>query len=146
VVEREMLSSANGHLDVVDDFVVKPYNPVELRLRAERLVRKKRSAEGGEVLTCGDLVINLARYEVTIDNLPVILTFKEYELLKFLVSNAGRVHTREALLNKVWGYDYYGGDRTVDVHITRLRNKIEGSSRIFIETVRNIGYRLSVDT
>ena len=71
----------------------------------------------------------------------VELTFKEYELLKFLASNRGRVYTREALLNKVWGYDYYGGDRTVDVHVRRLRSKIEDSKRTFIETVRNIGYR-----
>ena len=69
------------------------------------------------------------------------LTFKEYELLKFLASHQGRVYTREALLNKVWGYDYYGGDRTVDVHIRRLRSKIEDAKHTFIETVRNIGYR-----
>ena len=70
-----------------------------------------------------------------------MLTFREYELLKFLAGNRGRVFTREALLNKVWGYDYYGGDRTVDVHIRRLRSKTEDSNHAFIETVRNIGYR-----
>ncbi len=71
----------------------------------------------------------------------VELTFKEYELLKFLARDRGRVFTREALLNKVWGYDYFGGDRTVDVHVRRLRSKIELSGQTFIETVRNIGYR-----
>jgi two-component system alkaline phosphatase synthesis response regulator PhoP len=70
------------------------------------------------------------------------LTFREYQLLKFLASNKGKVFTREALLNKVWGWDYYGGDRTVDVHIRRLRSKIEDPTHTFIETVRNIGYRL----
>jgi two-component system alkaline phosphatase synthesis response regulator PhoP len=67
------------------------------------------------------------------------LTFKEYELLRFLLSNKGKVFSREALLNKVWGYDYFGGDRTVDVHIRRLRGKLDDSD--CIETVRNIGYR-----
>ncbi len=69
------------------------------------------------------------------------MTFKEYELLKFLAKDQGRVFTRETLLNKVWGYDYFGGDRTVDVHVRRLRSKIELSGQTFIETVRNIGYR-----
>ena len=71
----------------------------------------------------------------------VELTFKEYELLKLLASNSGRVYSREALLDQIWGYDYYGGDRTVDVHVRRLRSKIEDSTHTFIETVRNIGYR-----
>ena len=111
----------------------------------KRLLRKTSQAER-RTIRCGDLAIDLAKYEVSVGGRPVILTFKEYELLKFLASNAGRVFTREALLNKVWGYDYYGGDRTVDVHITRLRSKIENLSNIFIETVRNIGYRLREDT
>ena len=72
---------------------------------------------------------------------PITLIFKEYHLLKFLTSNQGKVFIREALLNKVWGYDYYGGDRTVDVHIRRLRSKIEDSTHSFIDTVRNIGYK-----
>jgi two-component system alkaline phosphatase synthesis response regulator PhoP len=78
---------------------------------------------------------------VTVEWRIVELTFKEYELLKLLASNKGRVYTREILLDKIWGYDYYGGDRTVDVHIRRLRSKIEDSNHNFIETVRNIGYR-----
>jgi len=95
----------------------------------------------GELIKCDGLVIDLAKCEVTMGCKVVELTFKEYELLKFLASNRGRVYTREALLDKVWGYDYYGGDRTVDVHIRRLRSKIEDSKHTFIETVRNIGYR-----
>ena len=142
LIEREMLTDVDGHLNLIDDFVIRPYDLRELNLRVERLLRKTRQAETGEAIRCGDLVIDLAKYEVYIGGRPVMLTFKEYELLKVLASNAGRVFTREALLNKVWGYDYYGGDRTVDVHITRLRSKIENLSHIFIETVRNIGYRL----
>jgi DNA-binding response OmpR family regulator len=88
------------------------------------------------------MVIDLARCEVSIKGKPVQLTFKEYELLRFLASNRGRVFSRDAILNRVWGYDYYGGDRTVDVHIRRLRSKIEeASDQTYIETVRNIGYR-----
>jgi two-component system alkaline phosphatase synthesis response regulator PhoP len=71
----------------------------------------------------------------------VELTFKEYELIKLLASHPGRVYTREAILNKVWSMDYYGGDRTVDVHVRRLRSKIEDATHTFIDTVRNIGYR-----
>jgi len=86
-------------------------------------------------------LINRAKCEVTLAGRVLMLTFMEYELLKFLASNKGRVFTREVLLNKVWGYDYYGGDRTVDVHIRRLRSKIEDLTHTFIETVRNIGYK-----
>jgi two-component system alkaline phosphatase synthesis response regulator PhoP len=88
-------------------------------------------------------MIDPAKCEVSINGRLVVLTFKEYELLKVLISNRGKVFTRETLLNQVWGYDYYGGDRTVDVHIRRLRSKIEDATHTFIETVRNIGYKLS---
>ena len=98
-------------------------------------------ADSRELIECGDLVLDLARCEVALNGRLVALTFKEYELLRFLASHPGRVYTRDALLSKVWGYDYFGGDRTVDVHIRRLRSKIEDASHTFIETVRNIGYR-----
>ncbi len=146
LVEREMLTNVNGHLDMIDDFVLRPYDLRELNLRVERLLRRTSHAETGETIRRGDLVIDLAKYEVSVGGRPVMLTFKEYELLRFLASSAGHVFTREVLLNKVWGYDYYGGDRTVDVHITRLRNKIENLGNISIETVRNIGYRLRAGT
>ena len=88
-------------------------------------------------------MIDTARCEVTVAGRPVLLTFKEYELLRFLASNPGRVFSRDSLLNRVWGYDYFGGDRTVDVHVRRLRSKIEPLGYSFIETVRNIGYRFA---
>ena len=78
---------------------------------------------------------------VSIGNKKIDLTYTEFELLKFLCSNPGTVFTREVLLSKVWGYEYYGGTRTVDVHIRRLRSKIEGKNQVFIDTVRNIGYK-----
>lgn len=142
LVTRDMLVSVDGSASI-SDFVVKPCDMKELELRLKRLLLKSAGPARGELITCGDLAIDLARCEVFVAGRRVALTFKEYELLKFLVSNRGRVFTREALLNKVWGYDYYGGDRTVDVHIRRLRSKLEDSQHTFIETVRNIGYKFS---
>ncbi len=134
-----------GHLDInlksVDDFLIKPGDLNELVLRLKRLLDNGSGTDSSELIKCGDLVIDLAQCEVTLNNRLVELTFKEYELLRLFASHQGRVFTRDALLNRVWGYDYFGGDRTVDVHIRRLRSKIEDASHIFIETVRNIGYR-----
>jgi DNA-binding response OmpR family regulator len=134
----EMLDRPND-FPGIDDFIVKPYDIRELAVRARRLLQ--RNLKENEMLRCEDLVIDLANCEVRVGGKIVELTFKEYELLKFLAKDRGRVFSRETLLNKVWGYDYFGGDRTVDVHIRRLRSKIEISGQIFIETVRNIGYR-----
>ena len=127
----------------VGDFVLKPYVLDELPVRIQRLLLRERKPGGQstEHLRSGDLVIDLPRCEVAIAGRVIDLTFTEYELLKLLVSQKGTVLTREALLNKVWGYDYFGGDRTVDVHITRLRSKIGDTDHNLIETVRNIGYR-----
>lgn len=125
----------------VDDFVVEPWDGAEVVVRAKRLLRRTNQIGSEELIKCGDLMIDLARCEVSVNGRLVLLTFKEYELLKFLASNKDRVFTRESLLNQVWGYDYFGGDRTVDVHIRRLRSKIEDSTHIFIETVRNVGYK-----
>ena len=87
------------------------------------------------------MTIDLVTCEVTVDGRKADLTFKEYELLKLMARNRGRVFTREALLDKIWGYDYYGGDRTVDVHMRQLRSKMSDATHTYIETVRNIGYR-----
>ena len=140
LVNKESLDSLDGDLSV-DDFIIMPCEVTELALRVERLQYRESNRDSSELVKCGDLVIDFSRCEVSIEGRLVALTFREYELLKFLVGNKGKVFTREALLNKVWGYDYYGGDRTVDVHIRRLRSKIEDSTHTFIETVRNIGYR-----
>jgi two-component system alkaline phosphatase synthesis response regulator PhoP len=126
---------------LADDFVVWPALPEELAARVRITVRKRRHAEPEHILRFGDLVIDLANYRVSVAGQHVALTYKEYELLRFLALNRGKVFTREALLNRVWGYDYYGGARTVDVHIRRLRAKIEDGHRTFIETIRNVGYR-----
>ncbi len=140
LVSKEMLESIDGHHDL-DDFLISPYDIKELVLRINRLLHRTRDMDSNELIKCDGLMIDLGKCEVTVDGRTVELTFKEYELLKFLAGNRGRVYTRENLLNRVWGYDYYGGDRTVDVHVRRLRSKIEDSRHTFIETVRNIGYR-----
>ena len=140
LVAREKLDGIDGHIEV-DDFLLSPYDAEELLLRIKRLLDGTSNIDSDELIKCDGLVMDLAKCEVTVEGKSVELTFKEYELLRFLASRRGRVYTREALLNRVWGYDYYGGDRTVDVHVRRLRSKIEDSKHTFIETVRNIGYR-----
>jgi len=126
----------------IDDFVIKPYEANEVKARIKRVLKPKVTTDNEDIIRCGDLVIDLTKYEVSLGSKSILLTFREYQLLKFLASNKGKVFTREDLLNKVWGWDYYGGDRTVDVHIRRLRSKIEDPTHTFIETIRNIGYRL----
>jgi len=140
LVPEELLKSAD-YSGEADDFIAFPYDARELAIRVNRLARKSSHKEGGEEIRCDGLTIDLATCEVTVNGAPVELTFKEYELLKLLAGNRGRVFTRETLLDRIWGYDYFGGDRTVDVHIRRLRSKIEDADHIYIETVRNIGYR-----
>jgi two-component system alkaline phosphatase synthesis response regulator PhoP len=134
-----------GFATDADDFLVSPYDVGELSLRIRRILQKAGKEESAEQIKCDGLTIDLATCEVTIDGRLVELTFKEYELLKLLAGSRGRVYTREALLDKIWGYDYFGGDRTVDVHVRRLRSKIEDASHTYIETVRNIGYRFVKD-
>ncbi|MCX7912379.1 MAG: response regulator transcription factor [Dehalococcoidales bacterium] len=147
IVEREDLARHTAELETADDFVaVPPYDPRELAVRIRRLLNETENTQAPGQIRCGDLVIDTLRCEVTVSGRQVELTFREYMLLKFLAQNPGTVHTRQALLDKVWGYDYYGGDRTVDVHIRRLRSKLESTGQSFIETVRNIGYRFKDNT
>lgn len=127
----------------VDDFVLEPFNGEELLSRLRLLFWRTKGVNNDETLKIKELLIDMGNYDVSIDGTPIELTFKEYELLKFLATHRGRVFTREALLDHVWGYDYYGGTRTVDVHIRRLRAKLSPGCDAFIETVRNVGYRFA---
>lgn len=125
----------------IEDFLVWPCSPEELLARLRQLLHRAGMADDRKLIRVGDLSIDPERYQTWVAGVPVTLTFKEFELLKLLASNPGRVLTREKLLSLIWGYDYFGGDRTVDVHIRRLRSKIEAWGHSFIETIRNVGYR-----
>ena len=143
VVSQEHRSLLDPTLPV-EDFLFSPIGDAELRTRVRRILWKTGSWDSGQVIRIGDLVIDQERYEIAVAGRRVILTFKEYQLLCLLATNPGRVYSREALLSRVWGYDYFGGTRTVDVHIRRLRSKVEDATHLFIETVRNVGYRFRV--
>ena len=129
----------------LNDFILEPFHSEELILRIRRLLGP--AGGGGEnFVICGDLVINSDEYKVAVAGRPVYLTFKEFVLLKFMASQPGKVFNREVLLNEVWGYDFFGGGRTVDVHIRHLRSKIEDKNHSFISTVRRIGYRFEASS
>jgi DNA-binding response OmpR family regulator len=123
------------------ELIVLPLDPAELAARIARARRKVHGVEDGDVVRIGSLELNLATYQVAIDGRPVDFTYMEYELLKFLATHPGRVFSREALLSRVWGYDYYGGARTVDVHVRRVRAKLGQEHAARIKTVRSVGYR-----
>jgi DNA-binding response OmpR family regulator len=123
-----------------DDFILSPVDPAELALRVRRLAIRD-AAPTDEVISFKDLALNLATYQATVGTEPVDLTYMEYELLRFFATNPGRVWSREQLLSRVWGYDYFGGARTVDVHVRRLRAKLGEERSSWITTVRSVGYR-----
>ncbi len=129
-----LMETAEG----VTDFVVAPPNPVELRLRLQRIGTPEST---DEPLRFKDLELNPLNYQASLAGSPMDLTYMEYELLRFLVENPVRVWSREQLLSRVWGYEYYGGARTVDVHIRRLRSKLGEERSSWITTVRSVGYR-----
>jgi len=124
----------------VEDIVFADATPEELRLRFA-LARGRVPEDTAELIRAGPISINPETYQVTIAGRTLDLTYKEFELLRFLAATPGRVHTRVALLREVWGYDFYGGTRTVDVHIRRLRAKLGPEHEHLIETVRGVGYR-----
>ena len=124
-----------------DDFIIRPIQQRELEARVKQAVFRVSGPTSAQVLRTGDLVIDLERYDVLISGRRIALTYKEFQLLVLLASNPGRVYTREVLLSQVWGYDYLGGTRTVDVHIRRLRSKIEDPDHSYVETIWNVGYR-----
>lgn len=133
-----------------DDYVVKPFSMRELLARVKAVLRrsaKDSQSEKGreETLKIGGLRLDFSSYQAWLHDEPIALTPKEYELLKLLVTNPGRAFTRDELLERIWGYEYYGDTRTVDVHIRHLRAKLKGDENISkaIETVRGIGYRFA---
>jgi len=127
--------------DLFDDFCLYPFHPRELEARLQHLFTRAGRGARPELVEYGELVLNLETYQAAMDGKPLDLTYMEYELLKFLASHPGKVFTRETLLSRVWGYEYYGGARTVDVHIRRLRAKLGEEHANLIQTVRSVGYR-----
>jgi DNA-binding response OmpR family regulator len=129
----------------LDDVVLATAGPAEvearLRLTAGRLAGTAGGA-GGSLISCGELSIDPDTYAARLKGQPLDLTYKEFELLKFLARHPGRVFTRDQLLREVWGYDYFGGHRTVDVHVRRLRAKLGSEYESMISTVRQVGYKL----
>ncbi len=126
--------------ELYDDFCLTPFHPQELHARLKHLFWKGGQGTRGNTISYNDLVLNVETYQAAIQGRPLDLTYMEYELLKFLVSHPGKVFSRETLLSRVWGYDYFGGARTVDVHVRRLRSKLGEEYAGLIQTVRSVGY------
>lgn len=145
----EEYDKINGFESGADDYVVKPFSPKELMLRIEAVMKRTRSAapvkDGSrEVYTLGGLVIDVTARVVTVDGAPLNMSPKEYDLLFYMLKNSGIALTRERLITEVWGYDYYGDDRTLDTHIKLLRKSL-GKYAGHIVTLRGVGYRFDTE-
>jgi two-component system response regulator RegX3 len=147
-----MLTAKDSEVDIVvglelgaDDYVTKPYSTRELLARIRAVLRRRADTEALDdaVLECGPIRMDIERHTVTVDGRDVAMPLKEFELLEYLLRNAGRVLTRGQLIDRVWGSDYYGDTKTLDVHVKRIRSKIEKvpSEPALLMTVRGLGYR-----
>ena len=141
LVSGTQLADLELRNDLFDDFCLTPFHPVEVEARLKHLFWRGGGGVRPELVEYSGLALNLETYQASIEGRPLDLTYMEYELLKFLAQNPGKVFTREILLSRVWGYEYYGGARTVDVHIRRLRAKLGEEHANLIQTVRSVGYR-----
>jgi DNA-binding response OmpR family regulator len=141
------LTARDGEVDRVlglelggDDYVTKPFSPAELVARVKAVLRRVDGAGSPEVVQAGPVTVDVGRREVLVDDQPVEFTTKEFDLLRFLAERPGLALSRQQILDGVWGYDWFGDARTVDVHIAQVRKKL--GDRIVITTVRGVGYRL----
>ncbi|MEJ6577386.1 MAG: response regulator transcription factor [Actinomycetota bacterium] len=148
-----MLTAKDAEIDKVvglelgaDDYVTKPYSSRELIARINAVLRRAQNPETeieNGIITIGSIRLDIDRHQMSVNGVAVALPLKEFELLEFLMRNSGRVLTRSQLIDRVWGSDYFGDTKTLDVHIKRLRAKIEvePANPIFIQTVRGLGYK-----
>ena len=141
VVGTDQVDELSMRDELFDDFVVAPVDPRELAARLRHHLVLSGAPATSSVVEHAGLTVNLENYQAAIAGRVLDLTYMEYELLRFFATNPGRVLTRETLLNRVWGYEYYGGARTVDVHVRRLRAKLGEEHAHLISTVRSVGYR-----
>ena len=152
-----MLTAKDSEIDKVvglelgaDDYVTKPYSSRELLARIKAVMRRNsgesQMAEDGQELVVGPIRMDLDKHQVTVNSIAVAFPLKEFELLEYLMRNSGRVLTRSQLIDRVWGNDYYGDTKTLDVHIKRLRAKIETdpANPAIIHTIRGLGYKLEI--
>jgi len=141
IVTQDQLVSLEASEDLFDDFCLAPLVDNEIEARLAHLLWRTGRGKEHDIIVYGQLALNLETYQAVIAGKPLDLTFMEYELLRFLAAHPGKVFTREVLLSRVWGYEYFGGARTVDVHIRRLRAKLGEEHANLIDTVRSVGYR-----
>jgi DNA-binding response OmpR family regulator len=146
VVGADQLADLELREDLFDDLCLDPVNAAELTVRLAHLFWRTGRGLRPELLEHGPLVLNLETYQAAVSGRVLDLTYMEYELLRFLAARPGKVFTRETLLSRVWGYEYYGGARTVDVHVRRLRAKLGEEHASLIQTVRSVGYRFGQST
>ena len=140
IVREDQLEGLSLPAQLRSDFVMAGASEAECSMRIRALLWPNAEVRGGELITVDSMTINLATYQVQVAGEPVDLTYLEYALLAFLVTHAGRTYSRDALLQRVWGFDYYGGSRTVDVHVRRVRAKLGPELAQHLETVHGVGY------
>lgn len=140
VVEAEALQTLRLPAHIRADFVLSTSPDAELLIRMRRLLWPGEETANSDFITVDSMVINLSTYQVLVDGSPVDFTYLEYALLAFLVTHSGHVYSRDALLSRVWGFDYFGGSRTVDVHVRRVRSKLGNDLAAHLRTVRGVGY------